>query len=791
MTATTTLTHSASSVPSSLRTSGHATPNHGSRSNTPVRTKKVVQAQLEGFSTPVVPDSEAWNEGRNVRRSSSAHALESATAHHNVISRRRRRLSVTTFGDFDEPSSVDADPTCLDDVLARRHQRNANHQGSMSLDLSASLPVLSLQMRLGEYAVLGPDASVALAYNQVADPAIQCVAIASPGATYILSRQDVERITRYCHDPKTDTLGTFLSGTIPAPALYSTASLASAAGMLLEKSDVQFLAVVEEASASGGTGTFLGLLSRADLVQALLGDRSCVYDPQPAAAPTTSAAATSGDTAAAIAVAAVAVPPSGATAVAVGKAIATTASSSSVVPVSRGPSRGSMAPAAATVVEGTGEDTVGANGHNRHVSNQNNYMYLPSHIGPPVATQLPHRAGAPARQATAAALAATVATTVAAAPPTGAFPLLGVPLEQQPILDLSQPSSHQLLSHTILADGANNVVPLLPPLASPQLQLLPLPLHLLESEAAAPGDGAAELNAGSHSHPTGGVDHSPPAAAEGLKSFADPIKSGWDVLDNVDDAMDVLGLLGKTVNAEVVGRKLLGDVMGVAANIAGGSSGTGWVFKYLYDGDCSICRTFQATLEKLDNGVGRVMFVDISSQGFNPVEHGGINYKAAMETIHILSANGQVFKGVTAVIKLLAAVDPEIAANMGVVTAALPLLSLAYMLLSKNRHHLSKVWAQLLHLTKADKALFGRDIFEVMPGLGSGASEREGREKGVGVGVGFRSGPAGLSGSLLGPVSRLVGRVGGTGKGETAGEESAPRRASLRSHDLLKTQSST
>lgn len=37
-------------------------------------------------------------------------------------------------------------------------------------------------------------------------------------------------------------------------------------------------------------------------------------------------------------------------------------------------------------------------------------------------------------------------------------------------------------------------------------------------------------------------------------------------------------------------------------------------FKYLYDGDCSICRTFQAMVEKLDNGLGRVAFVDIANQ---------------------------------------------------------------------------------------------------------------------------------------------------------------------------------
>ncbi len=65
------------------------------------------------------------------------------------------------------------------------------------------------------------------------------------------------------------------------------------------------------------------------------------------------------------------------------------------------------------------------------------------------------------------------------------------------------------------------------------------------------------------------------------------------------------------------------------------------MFKYLYDGDCSICRTFQACLDKLDGGAGKLAFVDISA-AYSAVDHGGINFKAAMETVHILSANGQV-----------------------------------------------------------------------------------------------------------------------------------------------------
>lgn len=53
-------------------------------------------------------------------------------------------------------------------------------------------------------------------------------------------------------------------------------------------------------------------------------------------------------------------------------------------------------------------------------------------------------------------------------------------------------------------------------------------------------------------------------------------RSGWDLIDNVDDALDVLGMVGKSMNVEAVGRQLMGEVTGAAANLAGGTSGAGW-----------------------------------------------------------------------------------------------------------------------------------------------------------------------------------------------------------------------
>ncbi|EFJ47927.1 hypothetical protein VOLCADRAFT_117721 [Volvox carteri f. nagariensis] len=608
-----------------------------SRSNTPMRVKRVQQAQLDTTSAPLVAEADARDEGHSVRRSSSAQALESASTIHLVgASGRRRRLSVTTFGEVEGPAWRDATATILGDVLARRNFPDSAIQEPMLSDVPEHSSILALQMRLGEYAVLGPDASVALAHSQLVDPAVQCVVVAVPGTTHVLTREEVERLARHSPHPDTDTLGPLLAGYPPAPALYPHASLGAAAGALLEGggpepptggSTGKFLVVVE-----GPGGGFLGSHNANNQTNG-----NDINNYQQKVHSVSSGAVVA------------------ATATALAAAAAATAAAAAAACRSRDPSQGSFAVTATA-------DAATATAVNANAA-----------------------AAAPAEAGDGGSSSATLPLWLGATE--GATAASGSNSQHRP-----PPHSQHHLSH-----------------------LAPQP----PAAAAAAGSNeqlaavGSNLNSNSNSNPNSGgsgLEHHSAAAPEGLRSFADPIKSGWDVLDNMDDALDVLGLVGKSVNAEAVGRKLLGDVMGAAANMAGGSSGAGWIFKYLYDGDCSICRTFQAMLEKMDNGMGRVMFVDISSQSFNAIEHGGINYKAAMETIHILSANGQVFKGVTAIIKLLAAVDPEIAANLGFVTATLPLLSLAYLLVSKNRRHLSKVWARALQLTKADRAIFGRDI---------------------------------------------------------------------------------
>lgn len=64
--------------------------------------------------------------------------------------------------------------------------------------------------------------------------------------------------------------------------------------------------------------------------------------------------------------------------------------------------------------------------------------------------------------------------------------------------------------------------------------------------------------------------------------------------------------------------------------------------KYLYDGDCAMCRSLKAVLERQDDRQGRISFVDISDPYYDPLQNMGIEYDEAMETIHVIERDGKV-----------------------------------------------------------------------------------------------------------------------------------------------------
>ena len=64
--------------------------------------------------------------------------------------------------------------------------------------------------------------------------------------------------------------------------------------------------------------------------------------------------------------------------------------------------------------------------------------------------------------------------------------------------------------------------------------------------------------------------------------------------------------------------------------------------KYLYDGDCALCRSLKAMLERQDKGRGIINFIDIADLDYDPEQNEDIEYEMAMDTIHAIKRDGEV-----------------------------------------------------------------------------------------------------------------------------------------------------
>ncbi|GFR40565.1 hypothetical protein Agub_g1142 [Astrephomene gubernaculifera] len=569
MTATGTLAH-AQVGPSSLRSSGHATPNHTSRSNTPLRANRTAQAHFDRTSTSILLGGDS--DDGCVRQSASAYVPE-GLPRPPASTPRRRRLSVTSFGDAgDLLSSIE---------LSKRHVADAMDNDSQFLHLVAMSPlrrpldpvtatmVSEVQVPLTDYAVLGPDATVAHTASQAMDPTIRCVVVTSPLTTHVLSLQDVQRIARLSHDPAVDTIGSFLYGIPPSPAVHSSARLVTAAGLLLRRGG-EYVALLRE-----GSGAFVGLASREDLARMMLGDGHEVYDregdtaaqpllctdactdlhqaqqqrqqdaalrygprsPDPACGSPATAASLAATAAVAMFAGVAACPGAAvaATTAAAGLASCGAASSSSC-------SGSNLAAALSSELSWWLRRDDGRYDSERLQRQQHDSSYQNQEepreeapLPPPPQLLQPQQA-------------------VSEAPyhhDDDSQQAKQQEQQLQPPENLRQddgPDNHQRHSSE-----------------QPQRDQQ-------QQQRAGPSGGVGSEEEGEQEH--GDEQECPPA--EGFMRLTDPVKSGWDVLDNVDDAWDVLGLVGNTVNAEAVGRRLLGEVTAAAANIAGGSSGAGW-----------------------------------------------------------------------------------------------------------------------------------------------------------------------------------------------------------------------
>lgn len=71
-----------------------------------------------------------------------------------------------------------------------------------------------------------------------------------------------------------------------------------------------------------------------------------------------------------------------------------------------------------------------------------------------------------------------------------------------------------------------------------------------------------------------------------------------------------------------------------------------WEIKLLYDGECPLCLQEVNFLQKRDAGRGKVAFVDIAADDYNPEENGGVDFETAMGRIHGVLPDGTVIKNV-------------------------------------------------------------------------------------------------------------------------------------------------
>ncbi|NJN71524.1 MAG: DUF393 domain-containing protein [Limnothrix sp. RL_2_0] len=73
---------------------------------------------------------------------------------------------------------------------------------------------------------------------------------------------------------------------------------------------------------------------------------------------------------------------------------------------------------------------------------------------------------------------------------------------------------------------------------------------------------------------------------------------------------------------------------------------TQWKVSLLYDSACPLCMREVNFLQRKDNGRDLVKFVDVASDDYRPEDYAGITFKAAMERIHAVCADGTVLTNV-------------------------------------------------------------------------------------------------------------------------------------------------
>lgn len=71
-----------------------------------------------------------------------------------------------------------------------------------------------------------------------------------------------------------------------------------------------------------------------------------------------------------------------------------------------------------------------------------------------------------------------------------------------------------------------------------------------------------------------------------------------------------------------------------------------WDVRVLFDGDCPLCVREVNFLRAKDEGHGKLDLVDISAPDYSPADNRGIDFETAMKTIHGVTPDGDVVKGI-------------------------------------------------------------------------------------------------------------------------------------------------
>eukprot|EP00243_Klebsormidium_subtile_P011499 TRINITY_DN6547_c0_g1_i1.p1 TRINITY_DN6547_c0_g1~~TRINITY_DN6547_c0_g1_i1.p1 ORF type:complete len:277 (+),score=26.02 TRINITY_DN6547_c0_g1_i1:105-935(+) len=81
-----------------------------------------------------------------------------------------------------------------------------------------------------------------------------------------------------------------------------------------------------------------------------------------------------------------------------------------------------------------------------------------------------------------------------------------------------------------------------------------------------------------------------------------------------------------------------------------------WEIKMLYDGECPLCMREVDMLRNRDAGTGKINFVDIASDNYDPSENANIDFETAMGRIHGIQRDGTIVTNVKAFRKFYEAV---------------------------------------------------------------------------------------------------------------------------------------